>query len=80
MSARSTTATATPARAAVPRGGPAGRGGAAWFTVLLVVLVVAVVGATLLAVGIGAVRVPPWRVWQIVLSHLAPGTVEPAFT
>ncbi len=47
---------------------------------LLVVLVVVVVGATLLAVGIGAVRVPPWRVWQIVLSHLAPGTVEPAFT
>jgi len=75
-------ATCAPARtvapAPSPRRGP--RWAAARFTALLVLLASALVMATLLAVSLGAVRVPLSDTWRIVVSHLVPGSVTGGFT
>jgi len=75
-------ATCAPARtvapAPSPRRGP--RWAAARFTALLVLLAGALVMATLLAVSLGAVRVPLSDTWRIVVSHVVPGSVTGGFT
>ena len=79
MTARSGTATATDTSVGGQRRAHAPAGGAR-LTVLLVVLAAAVIGATLMAIGIGAVGVAPAKVVAIVADHLAPGSVERTFT
>ena len=74
--------TSAPARATAPRRSPhrGPRWAAARFTALLAVLAAALVMATLLAVSLGAVRVPLSDTWRIIAHHVLPGSVTPSFT
>lgn len=50
------------------------------FPLLAAALTLVLVAALLLAVGIGAVGIPLDTVWQVIVSHLAPGSIEPAWS
>ncbi|MGH3695709.1 MAG: FecCD family ABC transporter permease [Pseudonocardiaceae bacterium] len=62
-----------------PRRGPRWAA-TARYTTLLMILVAAVVMAMLLAVSLGAVRVPLSETWRIIAHHVLPGSVTPTFT